>query len=663
MSLENLLFHLVDIFYKEKIVTAYVKDFKGKRLHLFLPTGKEELISHTALVSVSKEKIQGENLSFLENLLKEKNEERERLKEKFDLRELWEVVVDELREASSWELVELYLGRAPSSDEVAAFMRKILEDKIYFGFETRDFVKIRTREEVVQLLHQREKEFERLKLLSEGEAFISSLLQGKKGVLPEEREYFFLQGLKEYVLSEEASGERNKILKEILTRHGLTEPTKIVSLLIKVGFVEENWFFELEKMKFPCEFSDEELKEAEQILNQPLSLEKRRDLRHLYTFTIDAPETEDYDDALSVEEASDHITLYVHIADVSSFVKPGSLLWEGALERASTLYLPEKIIPMFPFFLSHGKFSLKKEEERVVLTFQFTLNEEGEILSFDISPSVIKVKDRLSYEEVDKWLDEGHPLFQKLYEILMKQKEKRQRAGAFAVILPEIQVRVLPDGEITVQKIEMTKARDLVSEAMILANYYTANFLKEHEIPALYRSQKEPFQVFEERETSLFYQILQLKFMAKSELSTEPNYHSGLGLSCYTTVTSPIRRALDLLIQYQLRAYLMNEKILSKEDILRILPELQSNLQRAQFLQARRKRYFLLKYLERYKKNEALAGLVLEVQGKKAKIYLPDYNLTGETLRFKEAIRPGQDVIVKLEKINPLEEVLRLQII
>ncbi len=662
MSFEALLFRLVEVFHKDKIITCYVRDVKGKRLHLLLPTGREELISHTALVSVSKEKIQDKNLSSIEALLKEKNKERERLKELFDLKELWEVVVDDLKEASSWELVELYLGRAPTSDEVAAFMRKALEDKIYFAFESQDFFKVRTRDEVSQLLHKREKELARLKLLNEAELFLTNLLQGKMGILSEESEKYFLEGLKEYVLFEEGD-EKIKIIKEVLNKHGLSEPIKAVELLIKAGVVEEDWFFELEKLKYPAEFSQEELKEAEALLKKSLNFENREDFRHLHTFTIDAPETEDYDDALSVEEHEEKTVLYVHITDVASFIKPGSKLWEGALERASTLYLPEKIYPMFPFTLSHGKLSLKKDTDRLALTFKFEFTSSGELTSFKIKPSVIKIKERLTYEEIDKQLEEGEPILKKIYDLLMKQKEKRLKTGAFAVILPEIQVRVHPNGEITVQKIEMTKARDLVSEAMILANYYTALFLKEHEIPALFRSQKEPFQIFEERETSLFYQILQLKFMAKSELSIEPGFHSGLGLPCYTTLTSPIRRALDLLIQYQLEAYLLDEKIFSKEEVLRILPELQVNLQRAQFLQARRKRYFLLKYLHKYKKDEPLRGIVIEIQAKKAKIYLPDYNLTGEGFGFKNSLNPGQEVIVKPEKINPLEEVLRLRII
>ncbi len=661
MSPENLLYHLVDLFYKDKKVVAFVKDIKGKRLHLLFPTGREELVSAQAVVSIGKQKVNPDNLIFLQNLLKEKQDKREKLKENFNLRELWEIVTEEMDKGSAWELVELYLARIPDCDEVAAFMRKALEDKLYFALEAPDILKIRKREEVKALQLQREREYERLKILNEGEMFLSALMSGKQSPLSKDRESFWQRALKEFVLKE-GTTEMGRLAEEVLKKHQLNDPLRIVDLLSRACLIERDWFFELEKLNFPTEFKKEELEEAEKIqtLQRSSSL---KDLTGLFTFTIDAPDTEDFDDALSVEEKGEHLVLYVHIAEVASYIRPGSTLWEGALERASTLYLPEGVLPMLPFSLSHEKFSLKKNEPRPALTFKFEIDSANQVCSFEIIPSLIQVKERYTYTEVDNLLLKGDLFFKRLYALLIKQKETRYEKGAFAVILPEIQVRVLPDGEITVQKIEMTPSRDLVAEAMILTNYYSAKFMAEREIPVLYRTQKEPFQAIEERFDSLYHQILQLKFMAKSELSIEPGYHSGLGLPYYTTLTSPIRRFLDLLAQYQLEAYLKGEKFLSKEDLLKILPDLQSNLQRANYLQNRRKKYFLLKYLQKYHSQDTLRGILLEVQARKARVYLPDYNLTGEVLSLKNNLHAGMEVIVKPEKINPLQEVLRLRIV
>lgn len=661
MSLEALLYHLVDIFHRDRIIVTFVKEIKGKRLHLLFPTGREELISSQALVSAGKQRFSPENLQALQNLLKVRQEKREKLKDTFDLKELWEVVTEEMERSSSWELVELYLGRPPDCDEVSAFMRRALEDKLYFAFEEIDTLRIRRRDEVKALQLQREREQERLKLLNEGDIYLSALLSGKGDNLTAERKAFWQEAFKEFVLKEGTS-ERGRLAEEILKRHQLADPLKVVALLSQAGIVEEDWFFELEKMGFPGEFKKEELEETERVRLTSLD-SSLRDLTSLFTFTIDAPETEDFDDALSLEERGEKIILSVHIAEVSSFIRPGSPLWNGALERASTLYLPEGVLPMFPFSLSHEKFSLKEAEPRPALTFRFEIDSSNQILSFDIFPSLIQVQKRYTYREVDDLLIQGEPIFKRLYSLLMQHKEARYKKGALAIVLPEIQVRVSPDGEITLQRIEMTPSRDLVAEAMILTNYHSAKFLAEREIPVIYRTQKEPFQVIEERDDSLYHQILQLKYMARSELSLEPGYHSGLGLPYYTTLTSPIRRFLDLLVQYQLEAYLKGERFLSKEDLLKLLPDLQGNLQRVSYLQNRRKKYFLLKYLQKYRSQDTLRGILLEVQGRKAKVYLPDYNLTGEVLGFKENLCAGTEIPVKPEKINPLQEVLRLRIV
>ncbi len=660
MEWEKLLHCLVDFFFKEKIIIGFVKEVKGKRLLLFLPTGREELINVNALLSAGKKKFSFSDSFTLQNFLKEKQELREKLKENFNLKELWEVLTGEVERGSAWDFVELYLGRVPNCDEVSAFMRKVYEEGIYFVKEGINEVRLRKEDEVKALWQQRQKELEWLKLLQEGESVLSALISGKREEIPLEQKEKWLKLFKTFLLKEE-NFEKGKIVSEVLKRNGISEPLKIVELFIQNKYTEEDWFWELEKSNFPLQFSSKELEEVEKILQSQIDLNQLEDLTYLNSFTIDAEETEDFDDALSVEEKDGNYILYIHIADVARFIKPHSYLWEGALERASTLYLPETILPMFPFKLSHQKFSLKKEEPKPSLTFKFTLTQEGKILDFAILPALILIKNRYTYEEVDEFLNKLDPFFTQLYNLLMAFKEKRKEQGALGVFLPDVLVKVLPKGEFLLQRITLTPARDLISEAMILTNFYSAKWASEKGIPLIYRLQKEPFQIFEERHSSLYYQILQLKFMAKSELSLEPGFHSGLGLPYYTTLTSPIRRALDLISQYQIESYLLGKEPLKKEELSKILPTLQVNLQRAQFLQARRKRYFLLKYLQKYEKNNFLQGLVLEVQNKKAKVYLPAYNLTGELIDLKGELSPGMEIALRIEKINPLYEVLRLK--
>ncbi|WP_038054838.1 ribonuclease catalytic domain-containing protein [Thermodesulfobacterium hydrogeniphilum] len=662
MDLTFLNNRFADIFYRNKITTVYIKEVKEKRLHIILPSGKEELINYSALISYEEKPKSLKDLNQIITALKEKQENREKLKETFDLKEIWEIIVNETEEIPAKDLVDLILGRDPDEDEIAGFIRKTLEEKLYFKLKEPNILGILSQKEVERLLLQKKRELERLKKLNEGEEFIKALQKGNIEIFNQGVRNFWIEALKGYVLWENQTPS-GKLVQEVLKRLNLANQNKIFELLVKIKVFDEDENLEILRTRYPLTFSEKELKEAKELENLSFSLDDREDLTHLQTFTIDAKDTEDFDDALSFEENENQYILYIHIAEVAGFIKPGSALWEGALERASTLYLPDGIFPMLPFPLSHGKFSLKQDTLRPAITFKIILDQKYNILDFKPILSLIKVKKRLTYEDVDDYLSQGNKFWQKLYSIFMYFKKKREKKGALAIFLPEIQIKINEKKEITVQKLVMTPARYFIAEAMILINTLTAEFLYKNHIPAIYRSQPQPSEIIENFEENLYSKLLQLKFLAKSELSTQPAYHSGLGVDCYTTLTSPIRRFLDLLIQYQLKFFLLGLKPLSEEEILKILPELTNNLQRAILIQNKREKYFLLKYLQLYMQNQPLKGLVLNVQNKKAKIYLVDYNITGDLIGFKKNLIPGQEITVKIEKVQPRLEVLRLKLV
>ncbi len=662
MDLTFLNNRFADIFYRNKITTVYIKDVKEKRLHIILPSGKEELINYSALISYEEKPKSLKDLNQIITALKEKQENREKLKETFDLKEIWEIIVNETEEIPAKDLVDLILGRTSNEDEIAGFIRKTLEEKLYFKLKEPNILEILSQKEVERLLLQKKRELERLKKLNEGEEFVKALQKGNIEIFNQEVRNFWIEALKGYVLWENQTPS-GKLVQEVLKRLNLANQNKIFELLVKIKVFDEDENLEILRTRYPLTFSEKELKEAKELENLSFSLDDREDLTFLQTFTVDAKDTEDFDDALSFEENENQYILYIHIAEVADFIKPGSALWEGALERASTLYLPDGIFPMLPFSLSHGKFSLKQDTLRPAITFKIILDQKYNILDFKPILSVIKVKKRLTYEDVDDYLSKGDKFWQKLYSIFMYFKKKREEKGALAVFLPEIQIKINEKKEITVQKLVMTPARYFIAEAMILINTLTAEFLYKNHIPAIYRSQPQPSEIIENFEENLYSKLLQLKYLAKSELSTQPAYHSGLGVDYYTTLTSPIRRFLDLLIQYQLKSFLLGSKPLSEEEILKILPELTNNLQRAILIQNRREKYFLLKYLQLYMQNQPLKGLVLNVQNKKAKIYLVDYNITGDLIGFKKNLIPGQEITVKTEKVQPRLEVLRLKLV
>jgi len=659
MDLQSLKGKVVEVFHKGKPTPVFVKDVKDKRLRVVFPSGKEELVNRGSLISYGKKPILTKNLSEILELLKEKNEKREHLKDDFTLEDVWEVVVDETEEIPAEEVCELALGRIPEDDEVAAFLRKVLEDKTYFKLKEPNVLLVNSRKEVSKLLLQKKKELERLKTLAEGESYLKSLEKGEPGIIDEEKRAFWNKLFKDYVLWKEEA-PKGKLVSEVLKRCSLRDEWKLFEVLVKNGIFDEDVDLESLRTRFPSEFSEKALAQAEEIVKQGLREEGNRiDLTHLETFTVDAEETQDFDDAISVVKKGDTWEVYVHIAEVAGFVSPGTPLWNEALERASTLYLPERIQPMLPFSLSHEFFSLREGEVKPALTFKILLSENLEVKGFEPLLSLIKVKKRLTYEEVDNLIKE-EGFWKELWQLFEGLKKKREDSGAIAVFLPEVTVRVEGD-EIRVEKLEMTPARLLVAEAMILTNGLCAKFLFENQVPAVYRSQPKPMEVIENWNQDLFHKIMQLRYLSKSELSLNPGFHSGLGLEFYTTCTSPIRRFLDLVVQYQLKSFLLNKEPLSREELQKILAELSENLQRALLIQSKRHRYYLLKYLKLYKRNEVLRGLVTAIQSKKAKVYLIDYNLTGDLSFFKGSLSPGQEVQVKIDRVDPRQEVLRLK--
>ena len=652
----------VEIFYKGKLTPAFVKDVKDKRLRVIFPSGKEELISHSALTFYSENPSNIKDLNQIIETLKSQAEIREKIKDQINLKEIWEALVEEIEEISAQEVAELIFLEKVDDDKIAGLIRKVVEDKTYFKLKEPNLLLVNSKKEVERLILQKQRELERLRKLNEGETFVTTLKQGKPiSDFPEEVRNFWIEALKNFVLWQEEA-PNGKLVLEVLKRVGLGDPFKLFCLLVQRDILHEDENLDLLRLKFPIKFSEKAISEVNLIIDKVQKDEiPRVDYTYLETYTIDAEETQDFDDALSFEKSENGFIFYIHIAEVANFVSPGSKLWEEALERASTLYLPDGIYPMLPFELSHGVFSLKEKEVKPAITFKVILDENAEVKDFKVELSKIQVKRRLTYNEVDEKLSSGDELWNEIFQILMKLKEKREKQGeAVYVMLPEVCVR-LENGEIKVERLEMTPARLLIAEAMILTNFLVAKYFYENSIPALYRSQPKPAEVIEEREKSLFYKLMQLKFLAKSELSTQPDFHAGLGLNYYTTVTSPIRRFLDLLMQHQLKLHLLGKKGFSEEELKKLLPELAENIQRANFIQSKRIRYFLLKYLKLYKKNEPLKGLILSIQNKKAKVYLVDYNLTGEMILTSQNISPGEEIKVMIEKVNPHQEILRLK--
>lgn len=335
-------------------------------------------------------------------------------------------------------------------------------------------------------------------------------------------------------------------------------------------------------------FSKEAIKEARKYKEpSPKNLEKdRRDCTAMTSFTIDPTTAKDFDDALSVDRDNDgNYHLAIHIADVSHYVKPSTVLDEEAYTRGNSTYLPTTCLPMIPEELSNELCSLKENVPRLTLSVFTRLSPKGELLQYKISKSIIQSQKRFTYEEAMEVLEgkKTHPLLPKLKlltEVASILKQKRRARGSVDLSSKEVSLDYDSKGQPTgFHVIDYDITHQMVEECMLLANEIVATHLKERKGGSLYRVHEEPNKeqsldfrslalllgyplkespsavdiqaLFEKAKGSALGHQLSTAYIRSMKLAIYSNDnigHFGLCLENYTHFTSPIRRYSDLVI-------------------------------------------------------------------------------------------------------------------
>ncbi|MDD7383130.1 MAG: ribonuclease R [Peptoniphilaceae bacterium] len=355
--------------------------------------------------------------------------------------------------------------------------------------------------------------------------------------------------------------------------------------------------------KIPFEFSKSTKKEEVFIENKISNseIEKRDDFRNLFTVTIDGFDSKDFDDAISLEKKDCFYELYVHIADVSYYVKEGSPIDKDAYKRGNSTYLYDLVIPMLPEKLSNGICSLNPNEDRLSVTLKMIINEEGNLVSQSFHNSVINSNYRLVYEDVNKFLDEGKDiytdkvlceklfLFRDLYEKLEKKREKR---GAIEFNSTESEIILNNIGDVKdIREKKVGVGNKIIEQFMLEANETVASFFSYLDIPFIYRIHDEPdknkLEDFKNILSLFGYTIkgdnlypkdfqkilknvdgkdeeevinsLMLRTMSKAKYSNERSSHFGLASQYYTHFTSPIRRYCDLIVHRIIKLFISNK--------------------------------------------------------------------------------------------------------
>ena len=317
---------------------------------------------------------------------------------------------------------------------------------------------------------------------------------------------------------------------------------------------------------------------------------------------------------------------------------------------------------MLPPLLAEEKLSLLKDQERPALSFLVLLSPTAEILRFSVVHSIVSVKKQLTYSEADGLVkhDANLTAMATLSKLL---RQRRVNKGALLLPMPELHIKIGPDDTIAINKTAVdTPSRILVAEFMILANTLGAQFVAEREAPGLFRSQMEPRQrILDGFEKDILKIIQQRKRLSPMSLLTTPKNHSGVGAPQYTTVTSPIRRLLDLIMQLQL-SHLVDGKgvFFSKNDMKRFAGIIRTALEKVNQVKQLRQRYWILKYLEP-KTGGRLPALVIESGPRRVHIFLEEFLLDAD-LPPKPAFKvtPGDIVMVKISRVDPLSNTLKL---
>jgi ribonuclease R len=386
----------------------------------------------------------------------------------------------------------------------------------------------------------------------------------------------------------------------------------------------------------PEGFPEEVLREAAEVAAKEIEPKTwRTDLRDELMITIDGDDAKDLDDAVSLTYDGEFFHLGVHIADVSEYVKEGSLLDVEAYRRGTSVYLVDRVIPMLPHALSNGSCSLNQKEDRYAMSCLMTINGSGEIVDHEICESIIRVDRRMSYTEVHKMLqdpsvcDAGQKLEDAAFVLDMIQqmagvasilRNKRRRRGSIDFDLPECKILLDPQGRpLEIHPYEHTEANDLIEDFMLAANETVAEHFYWLDAPFVYRihdvpdqekiqnlmqligafgyhvkgsgkgktgkkSKVNPEEVHPKEIQKLLAQIagtpeeglitrLALRSMKQAKYSPDCTGHFGLAASYYCHFTSPIRRYPDLQIHRIIKEYLRGELNEARRDHYREILE------------------------------------------------------------------------------------------
>jgi exoribonuclease-2 len=624
-----------------------------------------------------------------------------------DLVLVWELLVDEGGERTLGELAELATGERTAAAQ-AAMLRALLEEKIHFARRA-DLWEPRSRalveEGLRQKVREKRKAEERARFIAAARASLRNGATFAMSRDPEETR--LLIALEETAVegtaaSAPAARDAVALIGELGVKAETVEEGAFRVLAALGIFAEDENLF-VRRYRLATAFpegaeesaraaiaaalgvagvagagngSDDAPRTMDRVpppgLAAPIASGSRRDLTGLDVFTVDDALTSEIDDALSIEALDGSSwRVGVHIADPGFFVLPDSKMDVLAQARAVTLYLPDRRALMLPSPLSEDAASLVSDAARPTLSFLATVDAEGALAAWEIVPSVIRSRGRVTYEEADaavRSAQEGATVpepelpagvagqLRAIHAIALRLEAARVAAGAHVIRAPEVDLRVGMDGSIDIKRMEADDpGRVLVSEMMVLAGRIAAQFCLQQGVPCIYRRQPPAEEAVPSITGGPYDPVAVRKArrgLRRGEVGLTPGRHYALGLDAYAQATSPIRRYQDLVIHRQIKSALAGGPPVYDAAALQGIAALTDDAERVARLAERGSdEYWTLKLLEK-QKGGTVEGVVVYRDRRRIEVELCE-TLYNVSIAPRPDHELGQRLRLLIESVNP----------
>ena len=565
--------------------------------------------------------------------------------------EIWLQQLQERKESFTFDEANSYLGGKDDLERFALYLL-ILQRKDLLKYKKGVF-SFRNEEERLKYLNEEAETKERANYLQEVERFLQAnqdiLLsldffstinyQNSPSLAPEFQTRFLAELIE--LLRCGIPKDLAKVLRKFSNDQKLR--TLIRNLRLLLGDISPKTDKIAADSGIPINFSAEVLEEARKLQDKLQQESSRQNIANLDAFTIDAADSPDYDDAISLQESKPGWILGIHISDVGGQLPLNSPVFNEACERVSSLYLPCETIPLLPPSLSSDAFSLKAGENRKVLSLYLFLDKEFKIQKEEFKSEYICVKQNLSYKDMDSYLTKHQ--HSTLFQIVRNINEGHKIFERVGKTRYEWNV-VCKNGELMMECIDFySPSRLLVEELMVLYNRSLAEYASASGLPCIYRNIAQ-YEESGDEDSNNYYQAF---------LSTEAGFHPGIGSKAYLHSTSPIRRVTDIINQVQFEALLKKRKPPFSADELRtMIPVIEERVLYLHTVAARSEQYWFLCFLQRKYLQQPLNVILIRSMTDGYLVEITDWD-KHIFLQSEEILPLHNSVKLIISEVNPEE--------